>query len=50
MSKHPERSKRHWQAQEGLINFLSFVCVGGTYGLIIASLIQAYILVSWLRS
>ncbi|MBF0399880.1 MAG: hypothetical protein HQL80_04735 [Magnetococcales bacterium] len=50
MSKYIASAKERWHAQEALVRFLSFVCVGGTYGLIAISLVQAYILVTWLKT
>ncbi|MBF0161438.1 MAG: hypothetical protein HQL88_04035 [Magnetococcales bacterium] len=50
MSKYFTNTKHRDLAQETLVKFLSFVCVSGTYGLIAISLIQAYILMSWLKT
>ena len=50
MFKQRENQKQPWHVQETLVKFLSFVCVSGTYGLLAISLVQAYILVSWLRN
>jgi hypothetical protein len=50
MSKYLASVKYRWQPQEALVRFLSIVCVGGTYGLIAISLIQAYILITWLKT
>lgn len=50
MSKYIASAKDRWQTQEALVRFLSFICVSGTYGLIAISLVQAYILVSWLKT
>ena len=50
MSKHKESQKQRWQAQEALVKVLSFVYVGGAYGLIAVAFVQAYILVSWLQN
>ena len=50
MSKHFVSTKQRGQTQETWVKFLSFVCVSGTYGLIAISLVQAYILMSWLKT
>ena len=49
-SKHQESPKKNEQTQDVVVKFLSFICVGGAYGLIAISLVQVYILVSWLNS
>lgn len=49
MSRQQDDLKQRWQAQDAVVKFLSFVCVGGAYGLVAISLVQAYILVSWLN-
>lgn len=50
MSKYFTNARQRWQAQEVLVRFLSLVCVSGTYGLVVISLVQAYILVTWLKT
>ncbi|MEO5339989.1 MAG: hypothetical protein H7837_05630 [Magnetococcus sp. MYC-9] len=50
MSKYFSSAKNRYQTQETLVKFLSFVCVGGSYGLIAISLVQAYILMTWLKT
>ena len=50
MAKYIAHVRQRWQPQETLVRFLSFVCVTGTYGLMAISLVQAYVLVTWLKT
>lgn len=49
MTKQQQSQKRLGQGQSTIVKFLSFICVSGSYGLLALTLVQAYVLVSWLN-